>query len=155
MDNNDVSIYRLNYTRIAEQPEVPSSIRALATKLQINPMMNCSEFFKPLTDMELEELRELTLDPAKPSDYAVLLTLILTAAEGTSALTDEQFNTQVVLTSIFISTASLDRKGLVVANYNNFSYGEELMGQNIATPTKRGIELLQQQRQQQRDNDND
>jgi len=131
----------IDHDKIINHKGYTSATRLLAAQLRGNPMMLVSKFYKELSDTELEELRELS-ESSNSDDVTLseimLLTLLLTSAEGTSALTEEELIGHMNITRIFISTAYLHRQGLVTANFDAFSYGTDMEDQVIATPTDMG-----------------
>jgi hypothetical protein len=146
-----LNVYRINYEQIIEDVNIPSVIRLLAMRLMMKPMMLIGNFFANLSDTELEELRELAQDPEVTAPELLLLTMMLSAAEGTSAVTEEELQGHIAGTIIFISTAILHRNGLVTANFQNFSYGSDMEESVLAEPTGLGREYLDKLK----DEDND
>lgn len=138
----ELNTYRINYDQIILDLRLPVAIRLLAAKLKSNPMMTLEKFFTSLSDHELEELRELTYDVDEAGAELLLLTMMLSAAEGTSALTEDELNSHIRATIIFISTTILHRQGLVTAHFKNFSYGAEMADLEMATPTELGLEYV-------------
>ena len=141
---NNIDPFTINYDKIINYTGYCSATRLLAAQLRGNSMMLVSKFFKELSDNELEELRELSeqseIDDVCLSEI-MLITLMLTSAEGTSALTEEELMGQLTTTKIFISTAFLHRQGLVTADFDSFSYGSDMEDRVIAVPTDTGIEF--------------
>lgn len=140
----NIDPFSINYDKIIHHTGYCSATRLLAAQLRGNSMMLVSKFFKELSDNELEELRELSeqseIDDVCLSEV-MLLTLMLTSAEGTSALTEEELMGQLTVSKIFISTAYLHRQGLVTADFESFSYGSDMENSIIAIPTAMGIEF--------------
>lgn len=134
----------INYDKVIMRKEYSSATRLLAAQLRGNPMMLVSSFYKELSDNELEELRvvsEHSIEDEISASEIILLTLMLTSAEGTSALTEEELHRQMIATKIFITTAYLHRYGLATANFDSFSYGSDMENEVIALPTELGKEL--------------
>lgn len=138
----NLNVYRINHDQIVDDVNLPSAIRLLAAKLKRNPMMPVGNFFSNLSDEELEGLRELSLEPDAAAAELLLLTMMLSAAEGTSALTEEELNSHIACTVIFISTTVLNRQGYVTAHFENFSYGSDMIDAHLATPTGLGLEYI-------------
>lgn len=136
--------YRINYDIVINDVNVPTAIRLLAAKLKDNPMMTVGTFFANLSDIELEELRELTLDAESASPELLLLTIMLAAAEGTSALDEDELLMHINCTILFISTAVLNREGLCTAHFDKFSYGSDMADSVLATPTELGLKYAEQ-----------
>lgn len=146
-----MNAYRINYDQIIEDGNLPSAIRILAAKLKNNPMMTLGKFFMNLSDEELFGLRELSLNPDASAPELLLLTMMLSAAEGTSALTEEELTFHITMTSLFISTTVLHSQGFVTAHFENFSYGDDMSDKVMATPTEMGLNYAEQLK---KDNEN-
>ena len=138
----DLGVYRINYDTIIDDNKIPSAIRILAAKLKNNPMMTVGKFFENLSESELFGLRDLTENPDSHMPELVLLTMMLSAAEGTSAISEAELNANVMATVIFISTTVLHRQGLVTAYFDVFSYGEDMADTIMAVPTEAGLGLI-------------
>lgn len=124
----------INYQKLITDSTLPVAIRMLAAKLNITPMMLVGEYFKNISDEELQSLRQLTVDPDESMPELLLLTIMLTSAEGTSALEDDELYDHIKTTLVFITTSVLDRFNLVEAFYDKFSYGHEMLHEVIARP---------------------
>ena len=138
----DLGVYKINYDKIIDDSSLPYAIRILAAKLKDKPMQTVGKFFANLSDDELNGLRELINDPDAAMPELVLLTMMLSAAEGTSAITEEELNGNVTATIIFISTTVLHREGLVTAYFDIFSYGEDMADMIMAEPTDAGNDYV-------------
>ena len=138
----DLGIYKINYDQIIEDSSLPYAIRILAAKLKTQPMMTVGKFFANLNDEELDGLHQLIMDHDAAAPELLLLTMMLSAAEGTSAITEEELNSNVTATVIFISTTVLHREGLVTAYFDVFSYGEDMADMIMAEPTDAGNEYV-------------
>jgi len=147
--------YRINYEQAMQDGNLPTTIKLLAARLLMNPHMLVGNFFANLSDTELDELRELVENVDAAAPELLLLTMMLSAAEGTTALSEEELETQMSATTIFISTAALHRKGLVTAHFESFSYGEDMIDAKIATPTELGMNYVQQLKDDIEGEDND
>jgi hypothetical protein len=138
--------YRINYEQVMQDGNLPTTIKLLAARLLMNPHMLVGNFYANLSDNELEELRELIDDPDAAASELLLLTLMLSAAEGAVAISEEELESQMRATMIFISTSGLHRKGMVTAHFESFSYGEDMIDSNLATPTQMGLDYIKQLR---------
>lgn len=147
----ELNTYRINYDTIIDDGNLPSAIRILAAKLKNNPMMTLGKFFTNLSEEELLGLRELTFDHEASAPELLLLTMMLSAAEGTSALTEEELAFHINMTSLFISTTVLHNQGMVTAHFENFSYGDDMAEHKMATPTEMGLKYAEQLK---KDNEN-
>lgn len=124
----------INYDQIISDDTMPVGIRMLAAKLKISPIMLVGEYFQNISNDELQSLRELTVDPDESLAELLLLTVMLTSAEGTSALEEDELYDHIKTTLVFITTTVLDRFNLVEAFFDKFSYGHEMLHEVIARP---------------------
>ena len=139
----DLGIYRINYEQVIDDSSLPTAMRILAAKLKDNPMMTVGKFFENLSVEELFGLRELVFDTEQSAPELLLLTMMLSAAEGTSALTEEELSKNITATTIFISTTTLHAEGMVTAHFENFSYGDDMADLVMATPTDFGLKYAE------------
>ena len=140
--------YRVNHQKIINDPGLSLATRLLAAKVLTQPMMLVGNYFKELSDAEIDNYRELVeasiIDEENVGDSGdelCLITLILSSAEGTTAINDEELSDHVAFTKFFISTCALHQAGLVTAHFEKFSYGSDMSDNIIATPTEAGREF--------------
>ena len=140
--------YNVNHQKVINDPSLTLATRLLAAKVMTQPMMLVGTYFKELSDAELDNYRELAtvsgLDVDSSHDAGAelyLITLMLTSAEGTTAINIEELNNHIAFTKIFISTCALHREGLVTAYFDKFSYGSDMAHNVIAVPTEAGREF--------------
>jgi hypothetical protein len=146
-----LGIYRINYDTIIEDANIPTAIRLLAAKLKSNPMMTVGKFFANLSDDELIGLRELTFDIEASTPELLLLTMMLSAAEGTSALDEDELANHINATNFFIATAVLHRQGFCTAYFDKFSYGDDMSHHVLAEPTELGLKYAEQLKRNNKD----
>jgi hypothetical protein len=147
-----LGVYKINYDIIIEDTNTPIAIRLLAAKLKINPMMMVGKFFANLSDTELYSLRDLTFDTEASAPELLLLTMMLSAAEGTSALDDDELISHVNATNFFIATSVLHDQGFCKAHFDKFSYGDDMSHHVLAEPTELGLKYAEQLK---KDNNNE
>lgn len=146
-----LEVYKINYDVIIEDARIPTAIRLLAAKLKNNPMMTVGKFFANLSDDELVGLRELIFDTEASAPELLLLTMMLSAAEGTSAIDGDELIKHVMCTSLFITTAGLHRQGFCTAHFDNFSYGDDMAHHILAEPTELGLKYAEQLKKDNKD----
>jgi hypothetical protein len=134
--------YRINYQQVVEDGNLPMTMKLLAARLMMNPHMLVGNFYANLSDTELDELKELTEDVDAAASELLLLTMMLAASEGASALTEEELESQMSATVIFIATTALHRNGMVTAHFESFSYGADMLDAKLATPTQMGLDYI-------------
>lgn len=121
----------INFRTVADSDSVPLVIRHLAERILHSGYFKVGEWFKCLDDEELDYVRYVCNIEPEDEEYfevsseLVLLTMMLSKAEGVSAGTLEDLSGQTGMTKLFCSCTVLGRKGLVKVNYNNMSYGNE------------------------------
>lgn len=146
-----LGVYRINYDTIIDDANVPTAIRLLAAKLKSNPMMTVGKFFANLSDDEMMGLRELTFDVEASAPELLLLTMMLSAAEGTSALDELELTNHINATNFFIATTILHRQGFCTAHFDNFSYGDDMSHHVLAEPTELGLKYAAQLKKDNKD----
>lgn len=122
--------WMLNYAKIAESPHMVPVIRLLAIDLQKCPYMSLGDFLKNLSDVALSELLELSGDQMEMNEdnmeQMLLLTLMLTRAEGSEKQDMEKTGDQVGTLRMLIACESLARKGLVRVFHENMTLGDDM-----------------------------
>lgn len=138
MDDNDFVDFHIVLPQIVSNKSLLSVTRMLATDLISNPYMTVGVFFRMISSADLQLLLEI-VEEGDDSAYAqdlVLIQQMLHAAEGlgqTFGTLDECVQRLQVLATLVV-VASLDRKGLCKAAYENFSFDEALRDKPIAHP---------------------
>lgn len=132
----------INYQNVVACKEYSSVTRLLASDLMSNPYLTIGDFLQGLTDGDLKVLSDLcdiTFDYMKEGkpygddtggDKAfaecIMLTMLLSGAEGLDLIPDENVLTQRVgMFSMFVAMESLYRKGMVKLHHKNMSLGED------------------------------
>ena len=129
--------YFLNYKEIANAEWVLPTIRLLAIDLQKCPYISLGDWFKSLSNRSIDELQEMAENVDEDPDneqyveQAMLLSMMLSGAEGTSNIKDlEQTRHQLSMLLSLITFESLARKGLVRVYRENYTLGDD-MGEKI------------------------
>jgi|LakMenE18May11ns_1017448.scaffolds.fasta_scaffold9622321_2 hypothetical protein len=133
--DGDDKLWYLNYEVIASSTNICPTIRLLAIDLQKNPYISIGDWVQSLSDNSFAEIYELASTDDEDSfemEQMLLLTLMLSHAEGTSLPNDdmEGMNRQLAVLRQLIVMCSLEKKGFVRCHYENFTLGED-MGDRI------------------------
>jgi len=125
----------LNYKVISESESICPTIRLLAIDLQKSPYLSVGDWIRSLSPRSFEEINELAQAEDEESfemEQMLLLTLMLSHAEGTNLPNDdmEGMNRQLAVLRQLIVMCSLEKKGFVRCHYENFTLGED-MGDRI------------------------
>jgi hypothetical protein len=118
--------FEINYEKIVQTKSLLPMVRLLAADLMKNPYMTLGLYFQTAKDTDLELILESSEDEddERLSDI-LLMAEMLAKAEGviTEGIDDVyvHLNTFITLAAV----ASLDRKDLIDAEYDNMSFGEE------------------------------
>lgn len=126
--NEEFEEFSVNYEKVAKSKELNPIVRMTALQLQQNPYMTIGDFFKQLSDRDIESLVEMVEGFEHDSLDAqglVLLSEMLARAEGTEQSTAEGCTKNLNCLCMLITCVSLARKGLVRVFYQNFSFGED------------------------------
>jgi hypothetical protein len=120
----------VNYDRVLEVAEFSAVTKMTAMMLQKNPYMSIGKYFKQLSDGDVLSLAQIVDRHGRgdegASEELVLLTEMLSRAEGVIAKNlDESFKSFRSLI-IMISCVALGRKGLVKVFYENLSFGDDM-----------------------------
>jgi hypothetical protein len=100
-----------------------------AMRLKQNPYMSLGDFFKGLSVNDLTVLiamTELMNDNEDILGDIIVLTEMLTRAEGVDNPTDAECSANVNYFVVVINAISLERKGIIDVQYQNLSFGSEM-----------------------------
>lgn len=139
--NMDFKDFTVNIHNVATNKEFSSVTRLLATDLMRNPYLSVGDFFKNLSDSDLQILSDIAdtvfthfSDEESQADNkannnineCVMLTMLLSGAEGLDSIPDiDIIRKRVSQLIMFVSCESLHRKGLVKLHHHNLSFGED------------------------------
>jgi len=127
--NDSIDNYEVNLQKVVEDKRTNGAVRLLAANLQTNPYLSIGDWLQSLTDFELESLMHDLIDPGPEDEKAVsgliLLSLLISRAEQVFLDTDEDLTRAVGMMTMFITMASLGRKGLAKIHYQNMSMGRD------------------------------
>lgn len=124
--------FTVNLQNVKESYEHSAVVRLLAASLIDNPYYTIGNFFKNLSNDDLNSLLEKTeAIGSEEEDIGVedlvLITMMLAQAEGNPITDEEELAKCVSVMSVFIAGTSLARKGFVKAFYENMSFGQDMM----------------------------
>jgi hypothetical protein len=123
----------ISYERIVQAKDILPMVRLLAADLMKNPYMTLGTYFQTASASDLQLILEASEDEEdeRLSDI-LLMAEMLAKAEGveTECIEDvyKHLNSFITLTAV----ASLERKGLILADYDVMSFGEEFAHSTIA-----------------------
>jgi hypothetical protein len=125
--------YNVNFKHVANEKSLLSSTRLLALDLTKNPYMTIGDFFKNLSNGDLEELVKIidTGEHHVHFEDLMLISMMLAAAEGTVGNTLETACENLNAFNTFVICESLARKGLAKIHRQNMSFGEDMKDKMI------------------------
>ena len=125
--------FEINYERVFKANNILPMVRLLAAELMKNPYMTIGAYLQRARDSDLQLILEASEDEEdeRLSDI-LLMAEMLAKAEGveTDCIEDvyKHLNSFITL----VAVASLERKGLILADYDVMSFGEEFAHHTIA-----------------------
>ena len=123
----------INYEKVLNTNSILPMVRLLAADLMKNPYMTIGAFLQRARNDDLQLILEASEDEEdeRLSDI-LLMAEMLAKAEGveTDSIEDvyKHLNSFITLAAV----ASLERKGLILADYDVMSFGEEFAHSTIA-----------------------
>ena len=125
--------FEINYEKILNTNSILPMVRLLAADLMKNPYMTIGAYLQRARNEDLQLILEASEDEEdeRLSDI-LLMAEMLAKAEGveTDSIEDvyKHLNSFITLAAV----ASLERKGLILADYDVMSFGEEFAHSTIA-----------------------
>lgn len=124
----------ISYENIIKDKTLMPLTRALALDLMNQSYMCVGDFFKDLSNHDLQNLLDISEDEEHENfDEFALMSEMLAAGEGltpfdgnTSEEVLDSFQLRINTFCGFIAVESLHRKGLVMAHHENMSFGPEM-----------------------------
>jgi len=125
--------FEVNYEKVFKTNSVLPMARLLAATLMENPYMTVGMYMQKARDKELALIMEISEDEEdeRMSDI-LLMAEMLARAEGVDTPDIEAVQGHLQSFISFAAIASLHRKDLVDARYENMSFGEEFHQHFIA-----------------------
>lgn len=131
---NNFEEFTVNYDKVIAARNYNPIVRMTALQLRQNPYMTIGDFFKQLGDADIDVLASMVdqfSDNQLAAQQLVLLSEMLSRAEGTEASDQEGCAKNLNAFCMFITCVSLERKGLVRVFYENLSFGEDMESRPI------------------------
>jgi hypothetical protein len=125
--------FEINYEKVFKTNDILPMVRLLAAELMKNPYMTIGSYLQRARDSDLQLILEASEDEEdeRLSDI-LLMAEMLAKAEGveTECIEDvyKHLNSFITLAAV----ASLERKKLIIADYDVMSFGEEFAHSTIA-----------------------
>lgn len=136
LDFENAKGYYVNCSEVAESKELLAVTRMLANTLMKDNYMSVGEFFKGLSDADLQTLlhgSEMTDENPNMLDDILLLAMMLAGAEGAKEIDDENDAMTIVAQfTSFVALESLYRKKLIKLYHENMSFGSDLGNKIVA-----------------------
>lgn len=145
MDNFFENGFSVNYDQIIASNNYCSIVKMLALQIKMNPYTTVGEFFKGLSDDDIQYLVDMveksnalgeedTEEEYESSgvEDLMLLSLMLSRAEGGEEECFEEIQQKLNSLCLLIITTSLHRKGLVDVFYENYSLQEDARSRPVA-----------------------
>jgi len=125
--------FEVNYEKVFKTNSVLPMARLLAAKLMENPYMTVGMYMQKARDSELALIMEISEDEEDERMGDILLmSEMLARAEGVDTPDIETVQGHLQAFISFAAIASLHRKDLIDAHYENMSFGEEFHKHIIA-----------------------
>ena len=122
--------FSVNIHRVAQDKEVLTLVRLLAMQLIATPYLRVGDFFKNLSDDDLETLNEISDENHSHFDNLLLIAEMLATGEGLDHGTMDIIHQRMNQLLMFIAMEGLHRKQLVRVYHENMSFGDD-MGSKI------------------------
>jgi hypothetical protein len=124
----DTGKYVVNLQLVHRSEEMLAVTRWIAGKILQNEYISIGEILYPIAAMDGYELEQLIAAADKFEEYGpgdnniVLITLMLSAAEGLPIETLEQLHQNIGFFMMFLTAMSLEAKGLSRVYYENLTF---------------------------------
>ena len=118
--------------------------KQLATKLSLQPNFAVGDFFKSLSDEDIDFLSAQANNSDTDEHAAAemfLMTVLLCMAEGVDFgddVAEVRFNIMIY----FIAAESLHRKKLAILNHENMSFGDDMQHAELLRATPTGMSVI-------------
>ena len=123
----------INYEKVLKTNSILPMVRLLAAELMKNPYMTIGTYLQKARDSDLQLILEASEDEEdeRLSDI-LLMAEMLAKAEGVETECIEDVYKHLNSFITLVAVASLERKKLILANYDVMSFGEEFAHHTIA-----------------------
>ena len=125
--------FEINYEKILKTNNILPMVRLLAADLMKNPYMTIGSYLQRARDSDLQLILEASEDEEdeRLSDI-LLMAEMLSKAEGVETECIEDVYKHLNSFITLVAVASLERKKLIIADYDVMSFGEEFAHSTIA-----------------------
>ena len=125
--------FEINYEKILKTNNILPMVRLLAADLMKNPYMTIGSYLQRARDSDLQLILEASEDEEdeRLSDI-LLMAEMLAKAEGVETECIEDVYKHLNSFITLVAVASLERKKLIIADYDVMSFGEEFAHSTIA-----------------------
>ena len=130
MDEKDIfgeDGFIVNYSEVIKSKETLAVTKLLAARIMENPYMMVGEWFKSISDTDLELLVDVSDDPnSKNFEDLILVAEMLANAEGVHSCLDmEELHDRVNHLVVLLVGEQLYRKKLIKLYHENISFGAD------------------------------
>jgi hypothetical protein len=154
MNNNQPEFFGIDMQAIINSHTAWPLNKQLATKLSVFPHFSIGEFFKSMSDEDVNFLstaiNETTMEDHAASEM-FLMTMLLSLAEGLGLEDDNDLVRRYECFIVLVVCEAMARKGLAEIKHDNMSLGEDMKMADLvkATPTGMAVvaELLKRESQ--------
>lgn len=125
--------FEINYEKVFKTNSILPMVRLLAAELMNNPYMTIGAYLQKARDSDFQLILEASEDEEdeRLSDI-LLMAEMLAKAEGVETDSIEDVYKHLNSFITLVAVASLERKGLILADYDVMSFGEEFAHSTIA-----------------------
>jgi hypothetical protein len=125
--------FEINYEKVFKTNDILPMVRLLAAELMKNPYMTIGSYLQRARDSDLQTILEASEDEEdeRLSDI-LLMAEMLAKAEGVETECIEDVYKHLNSFITLVAVASLERKKLIIADYDVMSFGEEFAHSTIA-----------------------
>lgn len=125
--------FEINYEKVFKTNSILPMVRLLAAELMKNPYMTIGAYLQKARDSDFQLILEASEDEEdeRLSDI-LLMAEMLAKAEGVETDSIEDVYKHLNSFITLVAVASLERKGLILADYDVMSFGEEFAHSTIA-----------------------
>lgn len=131
-DFNEEGTFTVNYQMVVANKDVLTITRLLATTLMINPYMAPGDFFKNMSDADLDYLLAIQDETHEDFGNFMLLSEMLATAEGLDHGDLDAIVTRMNQFIMFLSMEGLYRKNLIKLYHENISFGDDVGDKIVA-----------------------
>lgn len=129
---NDEGTFTVNYNMVAKNKDVLTVTRLLATSLMINPYMAPGDFFKNMSDADLQMLQSIDNEEHEDFGNFMLLSEMLATAEGLDHGDLDAITMRMNQFLMFLSMEGLYRKNMIKLYHENISFGDDVGDKIVA-----------------------